>query len=79
MSRRSNSPRPRPRVPGAPRLVVLVTRPAVAEDVVAGCAAAGVPRVWLDRAIGPGGMSKKAVASCREHGIAVIPGAIRHG
>jgi orotate phosphoribosyltransferase len=30
-------------VPGAPRLVVLVTTSAVAEDVVAGWAAAGVP------------------------------------
>jgi orotate phosphoribosyltransferase len=30
-------------VPGAPRLVVLVTTLAVAEDVVAGWAVAGVP------------------------------------
>ena len=54
--------------------VVIVTTPAVAEELVDDCAAAGVPRVWLHRGIGAGSMSEKAVASCREHGIAVIPG-----
>jgi predicted CoA-binding protein len=54
--------------------VVVVTTPAVAEDVVADCAAASVPRVWLHRGIGPGSMSDGAVSYCREHGISVIPG-----
>jgi predicted CoA-binding protein len=54
--------------------VVIVTTPAVAEDLVADCAGAGVPRIWLHRGIGPGSVSDKAVAACREHGIAVIPG-----
>jgi predicted CoA-binding protein len=54
--------------------VVIATTPAVAESVVAECVAADVPRVWLHRGIGPGSMSDRAVAVCREHGIAVIPG-----
>jgi hypothetical protein len=58
---------------GRSRLVVIATTPEVVENLVAECAAAGVPRVRLDRGIGPGSMSKNAVASCREHGIAVTP------
>jgi uncharacterized protein len=61
-------------VPVALDGVVVVTTPAVAERVVEDCAAAGVPRVWLHRGMGPGSMSKAAVAFCRERGIAVIPG-----
>jgi hypothetical protein len=38
----------------------------------------GSARVWRDGAIGPGSTSKKPAASCREHSIAVIAGAIRH-
>jgi predicted CoA-binding protein len=54
--------------------IVIATKPAVAERVVVDCVAAHVPRVWLHRGIGPGSMSDTAVAVCREHGIAVIPG-----
>jgi predicted CoA-binding protein len=54
--------------------VVVVTAPAAAEGVVADCAAAGVPRVWIHRGLGPGSSSEQAVALCRDHGIAVIPG-----
>ena len=54
--------------------VVVVTTPQVAEDVVADCVAAGVPRVWLHRGVGPGSTSPKAVAYCHEHGVSVIPG-----
>ena len=54
--------------------VVTATTPTVAESLLADCANAGVPRVWLHRGIGPGSMSEKAVAVCRGHGIAVIPG-----
>jgi uncharacterized protein len=53
---------------------VIATTPTVAEEVVADCAAAGVPRVWLHRGVGPGSMSDAAVEACRAHGIAVIPG-----
>jgi len=61
-------------VPGSLDGVVVVTTPEVAQDVVAQCAAAGVPRVWLHRGIGPGSTSVEAVTFCREHGIDVIPG-----
>lgn len=54
--------------------VVVVTTPEAAVGVVADCAAAGVPRVWLHRGLGPGSTSEEAVALCREQGIAVIPG-----
>jgi predicted CoA-binding protein len=54
--------------------VVVVTTPDVALEVVAQCAEAGVPRVWLHRGMGPGSTSEAAVALCQEHGISVIPG-----
>ncbi|HEY4897177.1 MAG TPA: CoA-binding protein [Solirubrobacteraceae bacterium] len=54
--------------------VVIVTTPRAAAEVVRDCAAAGVPRVWLHRGMGPGSTSPEAVELCREHGIAVIPG-----
>ena len=54
--------------------LVIATTPTVAERLVSDCVAAGVPRVWLHRGIGPGSMSDNAVAACREHGITVIPG-----
>ncbi|MGZ8475505.1 MAG: CoA-binding protein [Candidatus Limnocylindria bacterium] len=54
--------------------VVIVTTPEVAQDVVADCVAAGVPRVWLHTGIGPGSSSLAAVEACRAHGIRVIPG-----
>jgi uncharacterized protein len=62
-------------IPGGVDGTVVVTTPAMAEQVVRDCAAAGVPRVWLHRGIGPGTSSPAAAAYCREHGIAVIPGA----
>ena len=54
--------------------VVIVTAPEAAPLVVADCARAGVPRVWLHRGMGPGSSSPDAVRACQEHGIAVIPG-----
>jgi predicted CoA-binding protein len=61
-------------IPGGVDGVVVVTPPEVVEDVVADCAKAEVPRVWLHRGFGPGSSSPAAVAYCREHGISVIPG-----
>lgn len=54
--------------------VVVVTPGDVSAAVVEDCAAAGVPRVWLHRGLGPGSLSEEAVAACHRHGIAVIPG-----
>jgi len=53
--------------------VVVVTTPEVATDVVADCASANVPRVWLHRAFGSGSTSEAAVKLCEQHGISVIP------
>jgi len=61
-------------IPGGVDGVVVVTTPEVAQTVVADCVAAGVPRVWLHRGLGPGSTSEQAVAYCREHGVSVIPG-----
>jgi uncharacterized protein len=54
--------------------VVVVTPPEASARVVSDCVAAGVGRVWLHRGMGPGSVSDEAIALCREHGIAVIPG-----
>jgi uncharacterized protein len=62
-------------IPGGVDGTVVVTTPAAAEQVVRDCVAAGVPRVWLHRGIGPGSNSDAAVAYGREHGLEVIPGA----
>jgi len=59
-----------PRVEAA----LLMTSPEVTDTVVSDCAEAGIPRVWMYRAIGKGAVSEKAVAFCRERGIEVIPG-----
>jgi predicted CoA-binding protein len=61
-------------IPGGVDGVVVVTPPEAAEGVIADCAAAGVPRVWLHRGLGPGSSSPAAVAACRARGISVIPG-----
>ncbi len=53
---------------------MLLTSPKVTESVVMECAAAGIPRIWMDRAGGKGAVSLAAVAYCRSKGIAVVPG-----
>ena len=57
--------------------VVIVTRPQETEKIVFQCIQARVPRVWIHRSfefIG-NSVSESAVRTCRENGIAVIPGA----
>lgn len=61
-------------IPGGVDGVVVVTPAAQSSAVVADCATAGVPRVWLHRGLGPGSLSGEAVTACREHGISCIPG-----
>jgi predicted CoA-binding protein len=70
-------------VPCVPRLraidppvdtALLMTSPDVTEELVRQCAQAGIKRVWLYRAAGPGAGSPGAVRFCEENGIAVIPG-----
>jgi len=64
-------------IPGGVDGVVIATRPAVTEELVRQCAAAGVPRVWMHESLIHGGtsVSADAVAFCREHDIALIAGA----
>jgi predicted CoA-binding protein len=53
----------------------LILTPANRTDaVVLDCAAAGVPRVWMFRAVGRGAVSKAAVSYCKSKGIRVIAG-----
>jgi len=61
-------------IPGSVDGVVVVTPAEESAHVVADCHAAGVPRVWLHRGLGPGSLSDEAVAACHESGIEVIPG-----
>jgi predicted CoA-binding protein len=61
-------------IPGGVDGVVVVTPQAAVPTVVADCAEAGVPRVWLHRGVGPGSSSDEGVRMCRERGIAVIAG-----
>jgi uncharacterized protein len=53
---------------------LLMTSPAVTEEVVNDCAACGIKRVWMHRGVGQGSVSGKAIEVCRERGIRVIPG-----
>ncbi len=68
--------------------VVIVTKPAIAEQIVRECVELGVPRVWMHCALGscPPRCAKKLAASvtsvsesavrlCRQNNIVVIPGA----
>ena len=57
--------------------VVIVTRPALTEEVVRQCADAGVTRVWMHQSLGSGAtsVSDEAAKFCRDHSITVIAGA----
>ncbi|MFB3777595.1 MAG: CoA-binding protein [Bryobacteraceae bacterium] len=57
---------------------LLMTRPNSTESVVMDCAAAGIPRIWMYRAVGKGAVSKAAIGFCKSRGIAVIPGYCPH-
>jgi hypothetical protein len=66
--------------------VVVVTRPAIAEQIVHQCIDLGIPRVWLHCSLGTRpklakklaasitSVSPEAVRLCRENKISVIPG-----
>ena len=65
-------------IPGGVGATVIATRPAVTEQVVRDCAAAGVAHVWLhyNALFGAkmSSVSDEAAAFCEAHGIAVISG-----
>ncbi len=54
--------------------VLMMTSPAVTDEVVQECARLHIPRVWMYRAVGDGAVSPQAIEFCEEHGIAVVPG-----
>jgi uncharacterized protein len=54
--------------------VLVMTSPAVTDQVVQECAQLRIPRVWMYRAGGQGAVSPQAVEFCQDHGIAVVPG-----
>ena len=54
--------------------VLVMTSPAVTDQVVQDCAKLRIPRVWMYRAGGKGAVSPQAIEYCQEHGIAVVPG-----
>jgi len=66
--------------------VVIVTKPAITEQIVRQCIALGIPRVWMHCMLGTQprfakklaatitSASPEAVKLCRENNIAVIPG-----
>jgi len=53
---------------------LLMTSPAVTDEVVRDCAEAGIQRVWMYGAGGRGAVSNNAVAFCLGKGIDVVPG-----
>lgn len=53
---------------------LIMTQPEITGEVVDECAEAGIPLVWLYRSIGKGSVSEKALETCREKNIRVVPG-----
>jgi len=63
-------------IPDKPDGVVIVTKPGITDQVVRDCAALGISHVWMHK--GPdaktASVSEEAIAYCKAHRIAVIPG-----
>ena len=59
-----------PSVDGA----LVMTSPAITDEIVQECAKLKISRVWMFRAGGKGSVSPQAIEFCEEHGIAVVPG-----
>jgi predicted CoA-binding protein len=55
-------------VPGPIDGVIVVTPPAVTEEIVRECTKKGVRRMWMQ----PGTESEEAIALCRDNNIAVV-------
>jgi predicted CoA-binding protein len=53
---------------------LIMTRPDVTGKIVDDCAQAEIPLLWLYRSVGKGSISEKALQTCREKNIRVIPG-----
>lgn len=62
-------------IPGGVDGAMIVTKPALTEQIVRDCAEAGVPRVWMhDNTFAPGSVSDAAAKFCHDHNITVIDG-----
>ena len=62
-------------IPGGVDGAMIVTKPALTEQIVQDCAEAGVPRVWMhNNTFLPSSVSDTAVQYCRDHNITVIDG-----
>ena len=62
-------------IPGGVDGAVIVTKPALTEQIVRDCAEAGVPRVWMhDNTFAAGSVSDEATQFCRDNNITVIDG-----
>jgi len=55
-----------------PDAALIMTPPAITEQIVRDCAEAGVSRVWLHRGVGPGAASEAAIAFCAAKGIRLV-------
>jgi hypothetical protein len=53
---------------------LLMTPPALTEQVVRECAASGITRLWMHRGVGNGSLHPGAVAFCRDQGIRLVAG-----
>ena len=54
--------------------VVIMTPPAVTDQVVEDCQAAGVEHIWMHRGLGGGSVSSEALEYCEAHGMDVVAG-----
>lgn len=54
--------------------VLVMTPPAVTEDIVRESVEAGVKDIWLYRSVGHGAISPNAVSYCKEHKVNLIEG-----
>ncbi len=62
-------------IPGRVDGAMIVTSPAITEQVAQDCVAANVPRVWMhDNTFMSSSVSEKGTAVCRENNITVIDG-----
>jgi len=53
---------------------LVMTSPAVTDEVVRDCAEAGINRIWMYSAGGKGAVSSNAIAFCSGKGMEVVPG-----
>lgn len=53
---------------------LILTPPDTTAAVARDCVAAGIKRIWMYRAVGPGAVNPSAVEYCEQNGVRVIPG-----